>query len=231
MFLLTDEIVFPPPELSREDGLLAIGGDLSVGRLLLAYQTGIFPWYSEGDPILWWSPDPRLVLYPDEFIVSKSLRKILKKGIFEITMDTAFEHVIRSCASIKRPKQDGTWILNDMIRAYCRLHKAGYAHSVEAWQNGELAGGLYGMSLGRSFFGESMFARKSNASKVALCALVEYAKARDFDLIDCQVTTDHLVSLGAREISKQQFLSELHSSLQYPTLQGKWDVRSMEKAL
>ncbi|PIE32748.1 leucyl/phenylalanyl-tRNA--protein transferase [candidate division KSB3 bacterium] len=229
VYLLTDDIIFPAPELSREDGLLAVGGDLCVPRLLLAYQMGIFPWYSEGDPILWWSPDPRAVLYPDELVVSKSLRKVLRKGLFEITIDTAFEQVIRSCASVPRVGQDGTWIVDEMIGAYCRLHEAGYAHSFETWHKGGLAGGLYGVSVGRCFLGESMFTRKSNASKVALYSLVEYAKDRQFDFIDCQFMTEHLMSLGAREISKRQFLSELKCSLRYPSLQGKWSFATDEK--
>jgi leucyl/phenylalanyl-tRNA--protein transferase len=220
--MLTNDLVFPPPALAQKDGLLAVGGDLSVERLLLAYQMGIFPWYSEDVPLLWWSPDPRLVLYPDELHVSKSLQKVIKKGIFQITMDTAFRQVMTACAQIDRPAQDGTWILDEMIEAYCRLHEVGYAHSVEVWHNRELAGGLYGISLGRCFFGESMFSRQSNASKVALYSLVTYIKQFQFDLIDCQVTTDHLVRLGAREIPRAQFLSELADSLRHPTIKGKW---------
>jgi leucyl/phenylalanyl-tRNA--protein transferase len=171
---------------------------------------------------LWWSPDPRLVLYPDEFHMSKSLRKIINKGMLQITMDTAFRQVITACAQIDRPTQDGTWILDEMVDAYCRLHEVGYAHSVEVWQAGKLAGGLYGISLGRSFFGESMFSRQSNASKVALYYLVEHVKTLEFDLIDCQITTEHLVRLGAREIPRSQFLAELEASLQYPSITGMW---------
>ncbi len=222
IYLLTEDMLFPPPQLSREDGLLAVGGDLSEERLLLAYSMGIFPWYSEDDPILWWSPDPRLVLYPDEFKVSKSLRKIIRKNLFRITMDTVFEQVITACARVRRSQDAGTWIVDGMIQAYSRLHHAGYAHSIEAWHEGELVGGLYGVSLGRCFFGESMFTRKSNASKVALYSLVEYVKARQFDSIDCQVTSDHLIGLGAREISKRRFLAELKKSVEYPTFKGKW---------
>lgn len=222
IYLLTDDLLFPPPQVSESDGLLAVGGDLGEQRLLLAYSHGIFPWYAEGEPLLWWSPDPRLVLYPEEFIVSKSLRKILRKNIFRVTMDTAFEQVIRSCASIWRPHQDGTWITDEMIEAYTKLYHAGFAHSVEVWKTGELVGGLYGVSLGRCFFGESMFSRRSNASKVALYFLVEYLKTLRFDLVDCQVTTEHLLSLGAQEIPRQQFLDELKHSLQTPTLKGKW---------
>lgn len=222
IYLLTDDLRFPLPMLSEKDGLLAVGGDLSEQRLLLAYQSGIFPWYSEDSQILWWSPDPRLVLYPDELNVSKSLRKVIRKNSFEITLDTAFRQVMTACADIRRAAGEGTWILDEMIAAYCHLHDAGYAHSVEAWHDGELAGGLYGVSLGRCFFGESMFARASNASKVAFYHLVQCLQSLRFDLIDCQVPTDHLVSLGAREISKQQFLCELEQSLQHPTLKGRW---------
>ena len=219
VYLLTEELLFPPPHLADKSGLLAVGGDLSVERLLLAYSSGIFPWYSDDEPILWWSPDPRLVLYPNELNVSGSLRKVLRKQVFRVTMDAAFPQIIAACASIR----DSTWIIDDMIRAYCRLHESGYAHSVEVWQDGELAGGLYGVSLGRCFFGESMFSRRSNASKVALYHLVEHVKALHFDLIDCQVTSDHLLRLGAREIPRRQFLAEIKQSLKSPTLKGKWD--------
>ena len=219
VYLLTEELLFPPPHLAEEGGLLAVGGDLSEERLLLAYSSGIFPWYSDDEPILWWSPDPRLVLYPNELNVSASLRKVLKKGTFHVTLDTAFPQIITACASIR----ESTWIVDDMIHAYCRLHESGYAHSVEVWQDGELAGGLYGVSLGRCFFGESMFSRRSNASKVALYHLVEHVKALHFDLIDCQVTSDHLLRLGAREIPRRQFLAEIKQSLKSPTLKGKWD--------
>jgi len=221
VYLLTEELLFPPPHLAEEGGLLAVGGDLSVERLLLAYSSGIFPWYSDDEPILWWSPDPRLVLYPNELKVSGSLRKVLKKQAFRVTLDTAFKQVITACASIR----ESTWIVDDMIHAYCRLHDASYAHSVEVWQDGELAGGLYGVSLGRCFFGESMFSRRSNASKVALYHLVEYLKTRHFDLIDCQVTSDHLLSLGAREIPRRQFLAEIKQSLKSRTLLGKWELQ------
>ena len=222
VYLLGEDIIFPPPHLSEENGLLAAGGDLSPERLLLAYSSGIFPWYSDDDPILWWSPDPRLVLYPDELHVSKSLRKSIRRQTFEVTIDMAFEQVITACSEIQRPRQEGTWIVDEMIQAYTTLHHAGFAHSIEAWHGGQLVGGLYGVSLGRCFFGESMFARTSNASKVALCYLVQYLKIRNFDLIDCQVTTEHLVSLGAQEIPRDQFLAELKRSLQHPTLRGQW---------
>lgn len=219
--------MFPPPELSRKDGLLAIGGDLSTERLLLAYQKGIFPWYSNGAPILWWSPDPRLVLYPDELHLSGSLGKILKQGRFSVTLDQAFYRVISECADSERRDQEGTWITKDIIEAYCLLHEEGFAHSVEVWKNEELVGGLYGVSLGKCFFGESMFSRISNASKVGLATLVLLLRKWAFSLIDCQVTTRHLVSFGAREISRMQFIIELRQALQSPTRRGKWKMTSL----
>ncbi|MCK5507004.1 MAG: leucyl/phenylalanyl-tRNA--protein transferase, partial [Desulfobacterales bacterium] len=174
VFLLFDKIIFPPPHLAGSDGLLAIGGDLCKERLLLAYRMGIFPWFSSNEePIMWWSPDPRLVLYPQDLRVSKSLKKVINKNIFQITIDSSFEQVISLCAQIRLQKNEATWIGDEMIEAYCNLHEAGYAHSVEVWYKGELAGGLYGVALGKSFFGESMFTRISNASKVAFTALVE----------------------------------------------------------
>ncbi|MGD8881550.1 MAG: leucyl/phenylalanyl-tRNA--protein transferase [Desulfobacterales bacterium] len=222
VYLLSEDLIFPSPQLASEEGLLAVGGDLSQERLLLAYRMGIFPWYAEDEPIMWWSPDPRLVLYPEELKVSKSLVKTIKKRHYEVTMDQAFETVIKACAHSRTRMREGTWIVNDMIAAYCRLHESGLAHSVETWQAGKLAGGLYGVSLGRCFFGESMFTRLSNASKVAFVALVEHLEALDFNLIDCQVTTAHLLSFGAREISRARFLDELEKSLNSPTLRGKW---------
>ena len=222
VYRLTDEIIFPPPQLADKTGLLAIGGDLCEERLLLAYSLGIFPWYSEDEPILWWSPDPRLVLYSDEIKVSKSLEKVIKKGVFDVTFDAAFEQVINLCAGTGRRGNEGTWIVRDMIDAYCRLHENGYAHSVEAWKDGILAGGLYGVSLGRCFFGESMFTIESNASKVAFACLVKYLAEKSFDLIDCQVSTGHLKRFGAREIPRSLFLKQLKKSLALPTLKGKW---------
>jgi len=222
VYLLSDDLIFPSPQLASEEGLLAVGGDLSQERLQLAYRMGIFPWYSENEPIMWWSPDPRLVIYPAELKISKSLAKTIKKRLFKVTMDKAFESVIKACARSRTPMQEGTWIVNDMISAYCRLHESGLAHSVETWQNGQLAGGLYGVSLGRCFFGESMFTRINNASKVAFVALVEHLQALNFNLIDCQITTAHLLSFGAREISRARFLDELKKSLKSPTLKGKW---------
>ncbi|MBF0119143.1 MAG: leucyl/phenylalanyl-tRNA--protein transferase [Desulfobacterales bacterium] len=222
VFILSKKLSFPPPQFADHSGLLAVGGDLSPDRLLNAYQKGIFPWFSEGEPILWWSPDPRLVLYPNEFHISKSLKKILNKNLFKITMDMAFKDVICACADLKRKKQRGTWITDEMISAYCRLHDMGFAHSVEAWENNLLVGGLYGVSLGGAFFGESMFTHVSNASKVAFVILVEFLKKYSFDIIDCQIKTKHLTSFGAREIPRKIFLSELEISLNKTTRLGTW---------
>lgn len=224
IFELTDEIKFPPPELSDETGLLAVGGDLSEARVLLAYSMGIFPWYSEEDPLLWWSPDPRLVLFPKELKLSRSLRQTIKKGAFRITFDTAFESVIRTCAEMHNKEESGTWITEEMIGSYTALHLSGYAHSVECWLGDILAGGLYGISLGSAFFGESMFAKESNASKVAFAILVEELLKWGFDLIDCQVTTPHLMSLGAREIPRSEFIKLLKKGLRKPTAKGKWKL-------
>ena len=222
VYLLSDNLIFPSPQLAPQEGLLAVGGDLSQERLLLAYRMGIFPWYSKDEPIMWWSPDPRLVLYPSELKVSKSLKKTIKKRLFQVTVDQAFESVIKACAQSRTRMQEGTWIVNDMIAAYCNLHESGLAHSVETWQAGKLTGGLYGVSLGKCFFGESMFTRTSNASKVAFVALVELLKTLNFNLIDCQVTTAHLLSFGAREIPRTRFLKELEKSLESTTIKNKW---------
>ena len=226
VFLLSDKTPFPPPHLAPREGLLAIGGDLSQKRLLLAYSMGIFPWFSDNEPIIWWSPDPRLVLYPRDVKVSKTLRKIIKKNMFHLTMDSAFDQVINQCAQTRLQNNEGTWLVKDMIDAYCKLHESGFAHSVEAWYNNKLAGGLYGVSLGKCFFGESMFAHFSNASNVALVRLVEYLNDLSFDMIDCQVTTDHLIRFGAREIPRVRFLEQLEKSLEKPTLRGKWSLPS-----
>ena len=220
LFLLSNKIIFPPPQLAGGDGLLAIGGDLSKERLLLAYRMGIFPWFSEDEPIMWWSPDPRLVLYPQDLRVPKSLKKVINKNIFKVTIDSSFERIINLCAQIRLQENERTWLGKDMIEAYCDLHEAGYAHSVEAWHKGELAGGLYGVSLGKCFFGESMFTSITNASKAAFVALVEYLKTLSFDMIDCQLTTEHLKRFGAREIPRSIFLKQLNKSLKAPT--KKW---------
>ncbi|MCU0591082.1 MAG: leucyl/phenylalanyl-tRNA--protein transferase [Desulfobacterales bacterium] len=224
VFVLSEDLRFPPPRLATPEGLLAVGGDLSQERLLLAYRQGIFPWYSDDEPILWWSPDPRLVLYPREFHRSRSLEKVIRRGEFRVTTDRAFETVIRECAAVRTAGKEGTWIVPDMIRAYCDLHRMGVAHSVEAWSGQRLAGGLYGVSLGSGFFGESMFTRETNASKVALAALTAYLTAEGFDLIDCQVTTGHLQRMGAREVPRDRYLKELGRCLKAPTRIGRWTI-------
>ncbi len=223
VYRLIDEVVFPPPDHAEPDGLLAIGGDLSSERLLLAYKLGIFPWYAEGQPILWWSPDPRLILEPDELHISRRLHQTLKKGLFRVTFDRAFASVMQACATVQRKGQDGTWITSEMQKAYVRLHQLGFAHSVESWFKEELVGGVYGVSLGRCFFGESMFSRQPDASKVALATLVQQLKAWGFHMIDAQVTTQHLISLGAKEIPRRVFLKRLQKALSFPTMKGKWD--------
>ena len=214
---------FPPVSkaLRSPNGLLCAGGDLSPGRIVEAYRHGIFPWYSEGEPILWWSPDPRMVLFPDELKVSRSLRKTLEKGVYETRFDTAFARVIRACAE-PRDGQSGTWIVPEMIAAYTRLHELGFAHSVESWRDGELVGGLYGLALGQAFFGESMFTRATDASKVALVRMVERLQAAGCRVIDCQQATRHLASLGAREIPRSRFSQLLRESIQYPPAGARW---------
>ncbi len=214
---------FPPVSkaLRSPNGLLCAGGALSPGRLVEAYRHGIFPWYSEGDPILWWSPDPRMVLFPDELRVSRSLRKTLARGVYETRVDSAFRRVIEACAA-PRDARGGTWIVPAMVEAYVRLHELGFAHSVESWRDGELAGGLYGIALGKVFFGESMFARATDASKVALVRLVERLAAHGYRVIDCQQATAHLASLGAREIPRTVFAQLLEESIQYPPGGERW---------
>ena len=209
MVILSNEISFPKAELAESSGLLAVGGDLSLARLKLAYTSGIFPWYSEGEPILWYSPDPRMVLFPDELKISKSMRQIIRSNRFRVTFNQAFEEVIRNCKNIDRNQQGqaGTWITNEMEQAYILLHKDGWAKSVEVWEGDELVGGLYGVEVGSVFCGESMFSKVSNTSKLALIALVQNNKA--YQLIDCQVYNDHLASLGAREIPREDFLHYL----------------------
>lgn len=199
---------FPDPgnALTDPNGLLAIGGDLSPERIVIAYLNGIFPWYSPGEPILWWSPDPRAVLFPEKLHISKSLKKTIRKKVFTTTIDQAFEQVIAACAQTPRKDQNGTWISDDMQQAYLSLHKIGIAHSAECWLDGQLVGGLYGIALGKVFFGESMFSHKNNASKVAFVHLLDELKKNNYALIDCQVTTEHLLSLGAEEIPRDQFL-------------------------
>ena len=214
---------FPPVEkaLKSPNGLLCAGGDLSPRRILEAYSRGIFPWFSEGDPILWWSPDPRMVLFPDELKVSRSLRKTVAKKIYETRVDTAFRDVIENCAA-PRANQSGTWIVPEMVDAYTALHEQGFAHSVESWQDGELVGGLYGIAMGKVFFGESMFSRAPDASKVALVRLVERLRAEGYRIIDCQQATGHLASLGAREIPRKEFATRVQESIQYPPIGTRW---------
>lgn len=209
VFQLSKVLRFPPCELADPNGLLAVGGDLTPERLLLAYRQGIFPWYSNDTPILWWSPDPRLVLFPSELKISHSLRRVIRKNPFRVTFNRAFGEVIRSCAEVRRREGEGTWITEEMIDAYCLLHRLGFAHSVESWHQGELVGGLYGVAIGRVFFGESMFTRKTDASKVAFVHLVRVLQRKGCEVIDCQVSTNHLKSFGAREIPRDLFLHYL----------------------
>lgn len=212
-WLIADTLTFPPVEsaLKHPNGLLAAGGDLSSQRLIAAYQQGIFPWYETGQPILWWCPDPRTVLFPEELKISRSLSKTLRQKRFTITFDRAFEQVIRCCAAPRKNAQ-GTWITEAIITAFCRLHHEGFAHSVEAWQDKQLVGGLYGVSIGKIFFGESMFARQTDASKIAFIHLVHHLQTSHCPMIDCQIANPHLTSLGAREISLTQFRETLHAN-------------------
>jgi len=221
--LLHHDTPFPAVEqaLRQPNGLLAAGGDLSPGRLLDAYRHGIFPWFSAGEPILWWSPDPRMVLIPEEFKISHSLLKTLRRGQYEVRTDSAFEQVMRSCAQ-PREGQNGTWIQEEIVAAYVRLHHMGLAHSVETWMDGALVGGLYGVSLGRMFYGESMFSRKTDASKIALAHLTAQLKRWQFGMIDCQMNTPHLASLGAREIPRREFLIRLQELIHYPDIASPW---------
>jgi leucyl/phenylalanyl-tRNA--protein transferase len=214
-------LAFPPVD-KAEDGLLAVGGDLSPERLLLAYRSGIFPWYDEDLPILWHSPDPRCVIPVDRVHVGRTLRRVIGAGTYEVRYDTAFERVIRACQKAPRPGQDGTWITEEMVRAYVTLYRMGYAHSVESWHDGELAGGLYGVSLGRVFFGESMFARAPNASKVALVHLAQRVACWEFPFVDAQVPTPHTVAMGAEEWPRATFIRALRVALAHPTRRGSW---------
>ncbi len=209
MHIVSKKIYFPPVEEANGEGILALGGDLSSERLLLAYKSGIFPWFNEGEPTVWWSPDPRMVLFLDELVVSKSMKSVLKKNAFSITYNQHFEEVINNCQKIKREGQNGTWISNDMVQAYCNLHEMGIAKSVEVWKNNEIVGGLYGIDLGHIFCGESMFSKVSNASKVGFIHLVNQLKNQKYKLLDCQVHNDHLESLGCREIARQEFMEIL----------------------
>lgn len=221
LFTLNAKADFPPAEWADPEGILAVGGDLSPRRLLRAYGRGIFPWYANGEPILWWSPDPRFVLFPAEIHAPRSLKKILNKKIFHFTFDRAFSEVIDGCAQ-PRLDQNGTWITEEMRQAYIRLHILGYAHSLESWQNSKLAGGLYGIALGRCFFAESMFHLQANASKVVFFALAGALKKMGFIIIDCQVHSPHLTGWGARSIPRRQYLELLRSGLSSSTLRGNW---------
>ncbi len=223
VFLLTEEILFPRPHLAEENGLLAVGGDLRPARLISAYRYGIFPWYSQGDPILWWFTSPRLVLFPDMFRVPKRLARYMRKPLFTVTFDSAFEQVIESCAAIRTTKGQETWITDEMKAAYLQLHRLGYAHSVECWQEQSLVGGLYGVLLDRVFFGESMFTIVSNGSKIALVSLVSQLRRKGCRLIDCQMTTEHLLQYGAREISGRDFQRCLNNSIENISPDGKWN--------
>jgi len=222
VYRLDDALAFPRPEMAEPSGLLAVGGDLCTERLLLAYAMGIFPWYSEGDPILWFSPPERMVLPLDELRVNRSLRKALRKAPYRVTMDTAFEAVIANCSESPRPDQDGTWITDEMRRAYVELHEAGYAHSVETWRGDELVGGLYGVSLGAAFFGESMFSAADSASKIAFVHLVAQLRRWRFSFVDCQMWTPLFESLGAYEMPRRTFLQGLDRALVAPTRPSRW---------
>ncbi len=220
---LSQSLDFPHPCQAGPDGLLAIGGDLSPSRLLAAYSRGIFPWYSSGSPILWWFPDPRLVLFPRNLHIPKSLRRLLNKGKFTITADQAFENVIKYCARVSRPGGYGTWLVPEMIDAYTRLHHLGYAHSFEAWYRGRLAGGIYGVAMGQVFFGESMFYKISGASKVAMIHLCAYLQQQGYFFMDCQQTTNHMLGFGAVELSRSTFLHHLHQGLKCGIKNKHWE--------
>jgi len=224
LYRLPREPVFPPPGDAEPDGLLAVGGDLSPERLVAAYAAGIFPWYADDQPILWWSPDPRLVLRPGWLHLSRSLQRTLRRGTYRVRADTAFAEVIGRCAAARRPGQRGTWIVPDMVEAYLRLHRLGLAHSFEAWQEERLVGGLYGVSLGGAFFGESMFADRPDASKVAFASAVTWLAGQGIDLVDCQVRTEHLARFGAREVPRAVFLADLAAALTRPTRRGAWSL-------
>lgn len=223
VFRLDDRLVFPPVHLA-EDGLLALGGDLRPERLLLGYTQGIFPWYAENLPILWHSPDPRMVMTTRDLVVQRSLRKAIKKRPYDITIDRACIDVLKGCAEVPRPGQNGTWLIPEMIDAYMKLHELGFAHSFEAWQDGKLVGGLYGVSLGAAFFGESMFALAPDASKIAFVASARQLDAWHIGLIDCQVHTDHLERFGAYEVPRVEYLQMLAHALDEPTRRGKWQL-------
>lgn len=222
VYQLEKEPYFPHPHLAEDSGLLAIGGDLSTARLIQAYSLGIFPWYSEGEPILWWSPDPRMILYPEKFKVSKSYSKTIQQNNYQVKFDTRFQKVVEACSHMPRGGQQGTWITREMQGAYLELHRKGLAHSVEVYDQNQLVGGLYGVSLGKAFFGESMFHVHRDASKIALYHLVERVKTWDFKFIDAQIETSHLISLGAINVPRKVFLEQLKEAVHYPNKAGKW---------
>jgi len=224
VYLLPEEPVFPPLSEAEPDGLIAIGGDLSPVRLLNAYADGIFPWFRDGEDIFWFSPDPRMVLFPDELIISPSLNRVLRSSKFEVRADTAFRKVIEACAIAPRADQEGSWIDEVFIRAYEELHSLGFAHSFETYLKGELVGGLYGVSIGRAFFGESMFHKKNEASKVAFLQMVEKIKTWQFHFIDCQIDTELLKRFGARSIPREDYLERLRAAVSYPTKKGNWSL-------
>jgi leucyl/phenylalanyl-tRNA--protein transferase len=213
---------FPDPNLADDDGLVAAGGELSEDFLLSAYAQGLFPWFNEGEPILWWSPNPRMIILPQDFKCSSSFKQTLNSKRFTLSVDENFESVIRNCSQKKRIGQEGTWITDEMIEAYCKLHKNGYAHSFETWHGGKLAGGLYGISLGKAFYGESMFYHETDASKYALFKLCEYLKVLEFQFIDVQQSTSHLKSLGAKNVKRDAFLKMNSKAIEFPTKKGKW---------
>lgn len=221
IYLLNEKLSFPPVE-GAEDGVVAVGGDLSPERLLLAYSKGIFPWFGENDPIIWHSPEERFIMLLDKLHISKSMRRVLNSNKFKITFDTDFIYIIQQCAQVKRKGEDSTWITSEMIDAYKKLHDLGYAHSIEVWQDDRIVGGLYGVSLGKCFFAESMFHTATNASKFAVIKLIELLKQKDFHFLDAQVYTDHVATLGAKEIPRQTFLQLLQEGLQHESWIGKW---------
>lgn len=221
----TEQPNFPPVNLSNNDGLLAIGGKLNTDWLLRAYHNGIFPWFNENSPILWWSPDPRAVMKPSEIKISKSMKVYFNQKIFELKVDYCFSEVIKNCKNIKRKDQPGTWITSNMLDNYVALHKLGYAHSFETWQNGELVGGLYGVSLGRAFFGESMFSKVSNASKFAFISMCNILQKNNFHFIDCQISNNHLTSLGCNFVNRDHFIKQLIKSNKEETIKGNWNVK------
>lgn len=226
IFKLNSDLIFPDPTQAEPDGLLAIGGDLQVKRILLSYSMGIFPWYSDGQPILWWSPDPRLMILPESLHISKSLKRTIKSHKYVVKFDHCFETIVELCSTVARKGQNGTWITKEMQVAYSKLHQAGFAHSVECYDKGQIVGGLYGVSLGGGFFGESMFSLKSDASKICLATLAQKMVEMKFDFIDCQIPTDHLKRMGAFEVDRKEFLIRLRRTLDKSTYSGSWATLS-----